>query len=116
MARRTSTAGPSTQSRCDPVLTDAALYTLDPRTAGIDRDRIATISVFHAAVGNWDWSLDVPHQTGEKPRLWNTDVIVVPKPAPGTPSSRSSRSLKASRWMTQAGPMRAHLDAFYAAF
>lgn len=65
------------REECSPALTDSELSTVDPRD-GMDRERIATTSLFEAAIGNWDWHLDVGARvTG--PRVWNNEVILVPR-------------------------------------
>ena len=63
---------------CDPVLTDTELAKVDPRN-GFDRDRIAALVLFHAAVGNWDWALDVGDvpPSGGGSRVWNHDVLML---------------------------------------
>lgn len=67
-----------TEEECDPVLTDAELSKVDPRN-GFDRDRIAALVLFHAAVGNWDWALDVGDAppSGGNSRVWNHDVLML---------------------------------------
>lgn len=63
---------------CDPLLTDSEIAALDPRQ-GMDRDRIAALTLFHAAVGNWDWHLDVGPVEAHAERVWNHDVLLLPK-------------------------------------
>ena len=66
------------EEECDPVLTDEELAALDPRN-GLAHDRIAAFVLFHAAVGNWDWRLDLaPEATpGHGSRVWNHDVVML---------------------------------------
>ena len=68
------------EQECDPVLTDSELNTADPRE-GMDRVRIAQLELFHAAIGNWDWRIELGATVpGGGSRLWNTDVILVNEP------------------------------------
>ncbi len=67
-----------TEEECDPLLTDSEIERLDPRE-GMDRGRIAALTLFHAAVGNWDWHLDVGAAARGESRVWNHDVLLLPK-------------------------------------
>jgi len=73
------------EEECDPVLTDSEVAAADPRT--MDRARVAITTLFHAAVGNWDWRLNMSESASPTSgaRLWNTEVILLPKPG-GAPT------------------------------
>jgi hypothetical protein len=75
---------------CDPVLTDSEVGGVDPRD-GMDRSRIAIISLFHAAVGNWDWRLSVAPTSTNGSRVWNNEVMLLPKE--GSPSPPATPEL-----------------------